>query len=57
MNTRASEDEIIAVFQQLGIASDEERQRALFTINYSDPAKVPENLRFDIGFNASLPND
>jgi hypothetical protein len=57
MKPQISEAEILAIFQTLGIATDEERQRALFTVSYSDAVKMPESVRFDIGFNATLPNN
>ena len=55
MNTLISETEILAVFRQLGILTDEERQKALFVVNYGESVQVPQSVRFDIGFNASLP--
>ena len=56
MNTSISETEIAEVFERLGLSTDEERQRALFKISYDNAEKRSETMRFDIGFNATLPN-
>ncbi len=55
MKTYISDSDILGVFQQLRIETDEERQRALFKIGFGDTVKPQTTLRFDIGFNASLP--
>ena len=56
METTISDAEIFALFQRLGIASDEERRRLLLSLGYCDVVRAPENIRFDIGFNAALPS-
>jgi hypothetical protein len=56
METTVSEAEILALFQTLGIVSDEERRRLLLSLGYCEPVRPLENVRFDIGFNAALPS-
>lgn len=56
MDTNFDEAEILDLFRQLGIASDEDRQRLLLTLGYNNATQKPENVRFDIGFNAVLPS-
>jgi hypothetical protein len=56
MKTSISEAEILLLFQQLSIETDEERKRALFMLDNACATKPPMTVRFDIGFNASLPH-
>lgn len=56
MKTQLSDAEILALFEQLGIASDQERQSLLRALGYRSAEVEPEMVRFDIGFNAALPD-
>jgi len=57
MESTISESEILELFQSLGIASDDERQRLLLSLGYSNAPTAPDNVKYDIGFNAVLPSN
>jgi hypothetical protein len=54
--TRLNEQQIVDFFRELGIPNEIDRQRLLEQLSNNESQSTFTNVRFDIGFNSSLPD-